>query len=262
MADISNGIVFTTKEWAYICAHVGWHQPDLSRFVATCIGESQLHSGAYRPATQNPGIPATVPKNRAGHDWSICMINDYHWPKDDPFTRFDPITACRDALMIFAQVGLTPWGWYKVRNDSNMHVDDITAEIGPNPYDIHASPYWRMKAALINTWDLPVPPATEYISDLPPAPLLYNRGGNPPDPVGLANNKLQRILQSMGRFTGSLDYWYGTRLRDGVQSIQRDLTAANLWTGLTDGKVYSSELRTVWDGVLEAEFAFARGTLE
>ena len=36
---------------------------------------------------------------------------------------------------------------------------------------------------------------------------------------------------------------------------------ANLWTGLTDGKLYSTELRTVWDGVLEAQFAFNRGTL-
>jgi hypothetical protein len=261
MADTSNGIVYTTKEWAYVCAHVGWRQPDLSRFVATCIGESQLHSAAYRPATQNPGIPTTVPKNRAGHDWSICMINDYFFPVDDPFTRLDPMTAARDALEIYKANGLKPWGWYDKRNDVNMHVAAITEEIGPNPYDIHHSPYWRMKSALINTWDLPVPPADDYVPILPPAPLRYNTGGYPPDPTGVSVNKLQRILQSMGRFTGALDYWYGSRVRDGVASIQRDLTAAMLWTGPSDGKLFSVELAQVWEGVLEAQFAFNRGTL-
>jgi hypothetical protein len=261
MPDISNTLIFTTREWAYICAHVGWQPPDLARFVATCIGESQLHSGAYRTALDNPVIPLTVPKNRAGHDWSIAMMNDFFFPKDDPFTRFDPITAARDALGIFKQNGLAPWGWFSKRNDVNMHVADVNAEIGPEPYAITASPYWRMRKASINTWDMPVPPADLYVSALPPAPLKYGQGNFPPNPQGVAINQLQRVAQSMNRWPGTLDYYYGGRVAAFVQSIQTDLWKSGLWAGALDGKVYSVELRAVWDGVLSASFAFNRGAI-
>ena len=253
MATISPSLLFTTPEWAYLLTHVGWKPPDMQRMVGICILESQLHSGAYRPEAQNPA---------GGRDMSTAMINDKYWPIPDPFIRFDPITTARETLSIYSKQGLKPWGYPGKRNDGIINLAQVAAEIGPDPYDITVSPYWRMKAAGIDTADLPVPPATLYVSDLPPAPLRYNTGGAPPDPNGVAINELQRILKEMGRFSGNLDHWYGTRVRDGVASIQKDLTAANLWTGVTDGKLYSTDLRTVWDGVYEAQFAFDRGTLE
>ena len=253
MATISPSLLFTTQEWAYLLTHVGWQPPDMQRMVGICILESQLHSGGYRPESENPG---------GGRDFGAAMINDKYWEVHDPFVRFDPITTCRESLAIYKKMGLKPWGYPIKRNDAVIHLFEVAAEIGPNPYDITVSPYWRMKEAGINCWDLPVPPAQLYVSDLPPAPLRYNTGGAPPDPNGVAINQLQRILKAMGRFTGNLDHWYGTRVRDGVASIQKDLTASNLWTGMTDGKLYSADLRAVWDGVYEAQFAFDRGTLE
>ena len=253
MATISPSLLFTTKEWAYLMTHVGWKPPDMQRIVAICILESQLHTGAYRPESANP---------LGGRDMSAAMINDKAWPVQDPFVRFDAITTCREALRLYNTAQLKPWGYPGKRNDGNINLAAVAAEIGPNPYDITASPYWRMKAAGIDTWDLLVPPANLYVSNLPPAPLRYNTGGAPPDPIGVAINSLQRVLKAMGRFPGNLDYWYGPRVRDGIASIQRDLTASNLWTGLTDGKLFSVELRTVWDGVYEAQYAFDRGTLE
>jgi hypothetical protein len=118
-----------------------------------------------------------------------------------------------------------------------------------------------MRKAAINTWDMPVPPPDLYVSPLPQAPLLYAKGDFPPDPVGIRNNQLQRVAVSMNRWTGAIDYYYGGRLRDFVQSIQLDLWRAGLWVGDLTGKVYSVEMRAVWDGVLQAHTAFERGSL-
>jgi hypothetical protein len=252
VGTLSPSLQFTVKEWGYLVAHVKWPEPDLQRFVGICVLESQLISGRYRPESENP---------LGGRDMGASMINDKAWPSPDPFVRFDPITNVREAYAIYMKAGLKPWGYPTKRNDAIVHLDEITAAIGDDPYDIHSSPYWRMKGALINTWDLPIPPAWDYVPVLPPAPLRYNTGGAPPNPTGININSLQRILQQMGRFPGNLDYWYGPRVRDGLASVQRDLTAALLWTGLTDGKIFSIELAQVWEGVLESQFLFARGTL-
>jgi len=263
-------IQFSRSEYAYLAWHVGWRDslPGVTggdliyKRVGVDEQESQLISGNYRPEAENTAAGAGPDIGIEMWNTKLSRLTQLH----DPYIVFHPIDALKEALAQAFAEPLKPfarWSYPGRKTDSTINLAAVKLEVGePSTiYDIGRSPYWKMKAAGMETRDLPVPPADVWVSTLPVAPLRYNTGGNPPNPTGIEINKLQRVLRDLGRFTGTLDHWYGPRVRDGVASIQRDFASSGLWTGPLDGKEYSTALRSVWDGVLEANFYLARGSI-
>lgn len=254
MPVVSNSLQYTISEWAYLCYHCGFRQPDLGVAVAIPRKEGNLHSGAYRTALNNPGIPATVPKNYAGHDWSSCMINDYFWKQPDPFTLFDTLGQIRRMRSIFLSHGWTPWSYGSSvpagQQRPDIELALVNEEIGDDPYDIANSPYWRMYDAGIDVGDLPVPPVGEYVSRLPAPPLSFGMTSPPGSDPGDRVHQLGLILLEDHLFTPGVPYWYyGNSTRNGVRLKQQELAAFGLWTGPTDGQ-YSVAFHAAWDGLL------------
>lgn len=54
----------------------------------------------------------------------------------------------------------------------------------------------------------------------------------------------------VGLFEGTMDYYFGPRVRSGVQAVQLELVKCHLWPADKVDGVYSEELRQVWDGAL------------
>lgn len=264
------GILLTFKEAGYIAFHAGWStQPgdQLYERIALNNMESLLHTGAYRPASQN---------GFGGIDWGWEMENDVNGPFAsrvnkadispkrptlDPFLWFDPVYATRKSLE-YAKANPTqpfrPWAYGYIgapRTSTTISLGTVKTAVGPldTLYSEANSPYWRMLQAGMAVDDLPQPPLV-YYSRLP-APVLKYGDSYKEGRV----NQLQRILQEDGRYTGGLDNYFGPRTRGdtpntgGVKSVQRDFQTWGVWDGPTDG-VYSAALFEIWDAMLEFDF--------
>lgn len=266
------GILLTFKEAGYIAFHAGWStQPgdQLYERIALNNAESLLHTGAYRPASQN-GL--------GGIDWGWEMENDTFGPFPskrkktdtdprytilDPFQWFDPVWATRKSLD-YAKANpsspFKPWAYGYIgapRTPTTIALPTVKTAVGPLDvlYSEQNSPYWRMLNAGMPVGDLPVPPLV-YYSRLP-APVLKYGDSFKEGRV----NQLQRILQEDGRYPGILDNYFGPRTRGdapsnptgGVKSVQRDFAEWGVWDGPIDG-IYSVALHDIWDGMLEFDF--------
>lgn len=247
-------------------------------YIGTGISrlETGFQSGSYRLATENPGVPATVPKGQPGNDISLIQINDgpNAWPTEDPFLRFDPCLAFREMRRIYftqlpsgTYVRFIPWGVPKVRTREILQIDRMRAE-HPNPLAVENNPYWAMRQKGLPTYDLPRPPANEFNSGLPNEPLKFgNHGGaNATSPThGASINVLQRRLHDVGLYPAQFDEWYGRKTRGlpvdqesygsagGVYVIQQRLALAGLYDGPLDGNLNIDTLNA-WEGALHFKY--------
>lgn len=264
---------FTENEWAYCLWHVGWRPapvptgtaPSLWVRLALDKAESQLDSSAYLERKKNT---AKGPDGCVGYDLGISMynerINDQAAALPDAFVLFDWMTAAY-ATLDHALANPTnpfgPWLYPRTngRNDTSLGVQAIADRVGPNPYAIERSPYWRMKALGVPVHDLPVPPRELWVSPLPEPPLRQGQSGTPTSPLGLRINQLQRRLALEGCWitktgapAGTFNWYYGSDwVRSSLAAHQRRMSSLGLWAGPVDGAEYSVEYHAVWDGVLQ-----------
>ncbi len=266
MPSVARGMQFTEWEYAYLLAHVGWQPapvptgtaPSLWVRLALDKAESQLDSSAYLPRKKNtaPGADGCV-----GYDFGASMwnerLNDYAAGLPDALVLFDWRENIRATLKWAVNHPTSPfsaWLYPRAtgRNDTSLDVAGIAARVGPNPYAIERSPYWRMKANGVPVHDLLEPPRDLWVSPLPPAPLAQGQSGTPTSPLGIAINQLCHRLILEGVWVGGTPTWYfgSDWLRRSLEAHQTRMRGLGLWGGPIDGRTYTVEYRAAWDAVL------------
>lgn len=284
MPTVARGMQFTESEWCYLLAHCGWQvapvpTPDDAPSLWVRAGLDQLESGfdssAYLPRKKNStGGPADVGPFPAckcvGYDFGGSMwnerLNDYARSVADALVFFDWRENMRATKKWAVDHPSDPFGPWMLpgRDDAGLDVAGRAERIGPNPYILGRSPFWRMKANLVPVHDLPVPPRELWVSPLPPSGLKQGDAGSATDALGRAINQLQRryILEDCwvtktGTAAGTPNWYYGSDwVRSSMEKHQRRLKDFGLYAGPINGGVFTVEYRTAWDNVLRYDHLY------